>query len=150
MAHAPERVHAIRRDVGCQMRTLSDLEAQVTDPFTGRLRQIRRWLVDAERLFVGGLSKPRTAESEEAWLSNTEIVVRGSARLLSSLRADMAKHDPKTKSTGRRPIGSPCQMSLENPSPLEALLISREVLWMRVSNPHNSIISPDGEFRILS
>ena len=64
------RVQAIRYTFGLHKQTLSDLEARATDHFSERVQKIRTWLEDTEMLFLRGLSKSRTAESEDGWLAN--------------------------------------------------------------------------------
>src|SRR5208337_57616 len=71
--HSPERVKAIRDSAAAHMRSVTDLEARMEDPyFRGRLQQIRYGLEDVESFFLVSLTREsRTPAQESTWLDYT-------------------------------------------------------------------------------
>jgi hypothetical protein len=102
MIHAPERVRAIRDRVAAHTQSITDLEAQVQDPFfRGRLHQVRNWLDDVERFFLASLSKEsRTPAQESAWLDGADFALQMAARQLKVVQDAVAKYGPNVATVG--------------------------------------------------
>ncbi|MDA2929334.1 hypothetical protein MYX84_05205 [Acidobacteria bacterium AH-259-O06] len=102
MIHVPERVEAIRSRVAAEMKSVSDLEALVKDPYIrGQLQQVRNWLDDIEAFFLESLSREaRTPEEESTWLSHAEMTLHLAARQRKSIQDLVAKYGPNITSIG--------------------------------------------------
>lgn len=103
MIHSPERVKAIRDSAAAYAQSVADLKVQVKDPYLrGQLQQIRKWLNDLERFFLGSLShESRTPEQESAWLGNAETFLQKAVLpQLKSIQDAVAKYGPNTNSAG--------------------------------------------------
>jgi len=102
MIHAPERVKAIRDSAATHLQSVTDLEAVIQDAYIrGRLHQVRNWLEDVERFFLGSLSaESRTPAQESAWLDGADFALQMAARQLKVIQDAVAKYGPNVATAG--------------------------------------------------
>jgi hypothetical protein len=102
MIHSPERVKAIRDRAAAGIRSVTDLEAVVQDPyFRGRLHQVRNWLEDVEEFFLASLSREsRNPAQESAWLDGADFALQMAARQLKVVQDAVAKYGPNVATAG--------------------------------------------------
>jgi len=100
--HSPERVKAIRDSAAAHMRSVTDLEARMEDPyFRGRLQQIRYGLEDVESFFLVSLTREsRTPAQESTWLDYTDVALAITVRQLKVIQDAVAKFGPKVATAG--------------------------------------------------
>jgi hypothetical protein len=100
--HAPERVKAIRDSAAAYLRSVTDLEARMQDPyFRGRLQQIRFGLEDIESFFLGALTREsRTPVQESTWLDYTDIALAIVVRQLKVIQDAVAKFGVNVATAG--------------------------------------------------
>ncbi len=103
MIHSPERVKAIRDDIAAYTQSVANLEARVKDPYIReRLQQVRDWLQDAERFFLGNLlHESRSAAQESVWLEKAEMFLQiAVVPHLKVVQDAVAKYGPNITTVG--------------------------------------------------